>query len=156
MEHDLKLEQPQATILQNALKKEEKLKGIYVLIIQIKNGVNCGIGALGELNFQQGLYAYVGSAQNNLELRVKRHQRKEKHLFWHIDYLLSNEASKVIAVYYSAGKKAEECIVSNMIETSGALPIRGFGCSDCRCKSHLFRIENFHFLDKCLYPFKLS
>ena len=134
----------------------KKLKGIYVLIIQIKNDVSCGIGALGELTFQRGLYAYVGSSQNNLELRVKRHQRKEKRLFWHIDYLLNNEASIVTAVYYSARKKTDECKVSRMIEANGALPIRDFGCSDCLCKSHLFKAENFEFLDNFLHPFKVT
>ena len=132
------------------------MKGIYVLIIQIDHALSCGIGALGKLAFQEGLYAYVGSAQNNLELRVKRHQRKEKRLFWHIDYLLNNEASKVIEVYYSAGKKMEECNVSSIIEANGAFLIRGFGCSDCRCKSHLFNAENFEFLDDIMDQFKIS
>ena len=134
----------------------KELKGIYVLVIQIDHALSCGIGALGKLTFQQGLYAYVGSAQNNLALRVKRHQRKEKLLFWHIDYLLNNEASKVMTVYYVSGKKAEECNVSRMIEASGAFPIRGFGCSDCRCKSHLFIAENFDFFDKYMDLFKIS
>ena len=106
------------------------MKGIYVLIIQINHAFCCGIGALGELTFSQGLFTYVGSAQNNLELRVKRDQRKNKRLFWHIDYLLNNEAAKLTEVYYSAGRKAEECNVSSIIEASGAFPIRGFGCSD--------------------------
>jgi Uri superfamily endonuclease len=61
------------------------LKGIYVLIVKINKTINVNIGALGLLNFPEGLYAYVGSAQNNLELRVKRHQSKEKRLFWHIN-----------------------------------------------------------------------
>jgi Uri superfamily endonuclease len=87
---------------------------------------------------------------------VKRHQRKEKRLFWHIDYLLNNEAAKVTAVYHTVGKKKEECIVAGMIEANGALPIRGFGCSDCNCRSHLFRGKTFEFLDKRLQLFKSS
>jgi Uri superfamily endonuclease len=58
--------------------KAKPLKGIYILIIQINKTIRPKIGALGEVTFPAGLYAYVGSAQNNLELRVKRHQRKEK------------------------------------------------------------------------------
>ena len=72
------------------------LKGIYVLIIQVSNDVAVQVGALGKLTFTKGLYAYVGSAQVNLEKRVGRHLGKEKRKFWHIDYLLGNNAAKVL------------------------------------------------------------
>ncbi|MGA2385728.1 MAG: DUF123 domain-containing protein [Candidatus Bathyarchaeia archaeon] len=52
------------------------MKGVYVLIIRINKAVLIKIGALGEIAFAEGLYAYVGSAQSNLELRVARHRRK--------------------------------------------------------------------------------
>lgn len=129
------------------------LKGVYVLIIQINHAVQLKIGALGELAFAEGLYAYVGSAQNNLELRVARHERKEKRLFWHIDYLLSDEAAKTIAVYYKTGCKAEECKIASLLEEN-AQSIVGFGCSDCSCSSHLFHAKNFNFLQGCMQPLK--
>ena len=121
------------------------MKGVYVLIIQIKMPIRTDVGALGELKFPQGMYAYVGSAQNNLELRVKRHERKDKPLFWHIDYLLNHEAAKVMAVYYKPGCKTEECKIASLLEAN-AQPITGFGCSDCPCSSHLFHAQNFDFL----------
>lgn len=121
------------------------LKGIYVLFIRIDKAIRIKIGALGEIDFDKGLYAYIGSAQNNLELRVARHRRKEKRLFWHIDYLLSNPATKVTEVIYELGDKSDECIIAKLIEAK-AQPIRGFGCSDCRCTSHLFKAKNFGFL----------
>jgi Uri superfamily endonuclease len=124
----------------------KELKGIYVLIIQVSPAISCCIGALGELTFQQGLYAYVGSAQNNIELRVKRHQRKEKRLFWHIDYLLNNEA-KIIEVFYKEGGKKEECKIAKLLGANG-LSIYRFGSSDCRCNSHLYRVSGFNFLEK--------
>ena len=127
------------------------MKGIYVLIIQINKTIHPKIGALGELTFTPGLYAYVGSAQNNLELRVKRHLRKEKRLFWHIDYLLNNEAAKIIDTYYRHGGKPKECHIANILAQNGE-PITGFGCSGCRCRSHLFRAENFNFLRKYMQP----
>jgi hypothetical protein len=71
------------------------MKGIYVLIIKLKYSICIRVGALGDLTFPSGLYAYVGSAQTNIELRVARHRRNEKRLFWHIDYLLNNEAAKI-------------------------------------------------------------
>jgi Uri superfamily endonuclease len=48
--------------------KAKPLKGTYILIIQINKTIRPKIGALGEPTFPAGLYAYVGSAQNNLEL----------------------------------------------------------------------------------------
>lgn len=127
------------------------MKGIYVLIIQINKTIRPKIGALGELTFPAGLYAYVGSAQNNLELRVKRHQRKEKPLFWHIDHLLNNEAAKIIGIYYRQGGKTEECHIACILAKKGK-PITGFGCSDCGCSSHLFHAESFKFLIKYMQP----
>jgi Uri superfamily endonuclease len=115
------------------------LEGIYVLIICLRQKATIKIGALGELSFEAGTYAYVGSAQKNLEQRVKRQLRNEKRLFWHIDYLLSHPAAKVIRVLYKQGKKAEECAVATQV---GGCPIVGFGCSDCHCQSHLFRLGN--------------
>ncbi len=129
------------------------MKGIYVLIVQVKKPIQTEIGALGKLTFAEGLYAYVGSAQNNLELRVARHRRKEKRLFWHIDYLLNNEAAEVIAVYQNAGDRTEECRIASLLE-SNAQPIAGFGCSDCSCHSHLFRAKNFDFLQEHMQPSK--
>jgi len=123
----------------------KRLKGVYVLIIRINQAIQLKIGALGELAFAEGLYAYVGSAQNNLELRVARHRRKEKRLFWHIDYLLNNEAAEVMTVYYKPGRKTEECKIASLLEAN-AQPIAGFGCSDCNCNSHLFWVKNFGFL----------
>ena len=129
------------------------MNGTYVLIIEVKITIRTNIGALGELTFSSGLYAYVGSAQNNLELRVKRHERKDKPLFWHIDYLLNNEAAKVIAVYYKTGPKTEECKIASLLEAN-AQPIAGFGCSDCSCSSHLFYAQNFDFLRGYMQPLK--
>jgi Uri superfamily endonuclease len=121
------------------------LKGIYVLVIEISKPISVNAGSLGLLPLQSGLYAYVGSAQNNLELRVKRHQSREKKLFWHIDYLLNDEAAKVIDVYYTPGDKLKECKIA-LILNENAAPICGFGCSDCQCKSHLFHAGSFDFL----------
>jgi Uri superfamily endonuclease len=121
------------------------LKGIYVLIIQLSSDVTVQVGALGKLTFKKGLYAYVGSAQNNLEKRVSRHLRKEKRKFWHIDYLLDDEATKVIAVFHKQADKTEECAVAKAIGEKGEAVV-GFGASDCSCKSHLYRIEDYGFL----------
>ncbi len=116
------------------------MKGIYVLLISIAKSTSVSIGALGDKVFQEGLYVYVGSAQNNLEKRVKRHIKKTKPKFWHIDYLLSSRHARVIEVFYKEAGKFEECrVAKRLFEVATALS--GFGSSDCACKSHLFRIE---------------
>ncbi len=131
----------------------KQLKGIYVLIIQLDAEVKIRVGALGTIAFLAGTYAYVGSAQNSLEQRVRRHLRKEKKLFWHIDYLLADKAANVTQVYYVAGDKACECNIASLVAQKAA-PIFGFGCSDCNCDSHPFHAESFHFIDKHMMQFK--
>jgi Uri superfamily endonuclease len=123
------------------------LKGVYVLVIQVDEDTGVNVGAIGRLTFKKGLYAYVGSAQNNLEQRVKRHLRKGKRKFWHVDYLLDNEATKVVEVFQQQADKAEECAIAGVIGERGD-PIDGFGSSDCSCKSHLFRIGDYEFLQE--------
>ncbi|MCL2643697.1 MAG: GIY-YIG nuclease family protein [Candidatus Bathyarchaeota archaeon] len=131
------------------------MKGIYVLIIKINTTINPQIGALGEIVFPAGTYAYIGSAQNNIESRIKRHLRKEKHQFWHIDYLLTNPATKIIQVYYLTNDKTYECQTAQMINKHSK-PIPNFGCSDCHCNSHLFHADNFTFLKKHLKTLPLT
>ena len=121
------------------------MKGIYVLIIHVSNAVTVHVGALGKLVFEEGLYGYVGSAQGNLDKRVRRHLGKEKRKFWHIDYLLGNPEVKVLRVFYKEAGKTEECNVARAIGERGRR-IVGFGSSDCSCRSHLFRIKDYGFL----------
>lgn len=128
------------------------MKGIYVLIIRVTEDISVNVGALGKTVFPKGLYAYVGSAQINIEQRVKRHLRSEKRKFWHIDYLLENPAAEISGVFFKEGDKTEECETAKFIgERSEA--VAGFGCSDCNCKSHLFRIENYKFLQETMQVF---
>jgi Uri superfamily endonuclease len=123
-----------------------KMKGVYILIISVIKNVCIKIGSLGKIKFPEGMYVYVGSAQNNLEKRVARHISKDKKKFWHIDYLLGNKFSKVVAVFYKKSGKSEECNMAKKITnefTNTEIIIPKFGCSDCSCKSHLFKIKNF-------------
>jgi Uri superfamily endonuclease len=130
------------------------LKGIYVLIIRVCKDISVNTGALGRRALAKGFYAYVGSAQTNLEKRVKRHLRREKHLFWHIDYLLNSDQAEILEVLYKETGKTQECGVANALREKGK-PIAGFGCSDCRCRSHLFRISDYKFLLNSMKPLNL-
>jgi len=121
------------------------MRGVYVLVIAVNRNIRVKVGALGSVNFERGIYAYVGSAQNNLEKRVSRHLRRAKRKFWHIDYLLENAAVKVLKVFYNEAERHCECDIARRIGDVG-VPVEGFGSSDCRCKSHLFKLESDQFL----------
>jgi Uri superfamily endonuclease len=111
------------------------VKGTYVLIIHVPYDLPINIGELGKIEFREGYYAYVGSALGGLESRVGRHQRKDKKLHWHIDYLLTR--ARVIDFVYAPGGEKLECEIAK--ELAKNLPsIHGFGSSDCKCESHLF------------------
>jgi Uri superfamily endonuclease len=118
------------------------MKGSYQLIIHIKKSTTVKIGKLGQTDFEKGTYIYIGSAMNNLDARIQRHlkPKNEKKIHWHIDYLLSDKNVKVINVIKKLSTMKEECIIANKVfrKSKGCIP--GFGCSDCKCRSHLFRI----------------
>jgi Uri superfamily endonuclease len=111
--------------------------GIYQLLIHLPESVSIQVGKKGRFRFPAGYYVYTGSAKNGLQGRVRRHLRKEKKFFWHIDYLL--EHASVETVLLLAGQRKDECYLS--LETL-AMPgaeviVPKFGASDCQCPSHL-------------------
>ncbi len=111
------------------------MKGIYFLILKLDEPTKNRIGALGEIQFQDGRYIYVGSAQNGLEGRISRHLGSEKSKHWHIDYLLeSAEIEEVLAFEMDKEKECESAKVLGDIFDR----VENFGCTDCDCDSHLF------------------
>ncbi len=143
------------------------MKGIYVLILRMKESKDIRVGKLGRLHFRRGYYAYVGSAQGSGgDKRVKRHfsvaHGRNTTRKWHIDYLLPH--SEVICAVFSPTDEALECVVARLLgektlrkfyQTKGygltTIPqhcasrsfvfseaLPAFGCSDCTCESHLF------------------
>jgi Uri superfamily endonuclease len=129
-------------------------KGVYVLIVSVSEDIHVNTGALGKILFKKGLYAYVGSAQNNLEKRIERHLRKKKQKFWHIDYLLDNCNTKVWTVFCKNAEKFEECKVATHLGKNG-VPIKDFGSSDCSCESHLFRLQDYEFLRETMHELSI-
>jgi Uri superfamily endonuclease len=121
------------------------MKGVYVLIIFVGRNVCARVGAQGVMKFERGTYAYVGSAQNNLEKRIARHLGRVKKKFWHIDYLLDSPRVTIRRVLTKEATKTEECRIADLLCREGS-SILSFGCSDCKCKSHLFKIKSFEFL----------
>ena len=117
------------------------MKGIYILVLSIQRATKLPIGRLDSTAFEKGIYACVGSAQNNWEKRVERHCRRTKKRFWHIDYLLGDQSVSILSAYLCEAPRGEECRVALAISSIGT-PIKGFGSSDCRCASHLLQINN--------------
>jgi Uri superfamily endonuclease len=127
------------------------LRGSYCLCLEVTEDATVTVGALGPLTFKRGSYVYVGSAMNSLEPRVRRHLRTSEGLsgvtHWHIDYLLREPAAKIVRIYIGEGDEKRECLYAGRVAEHGE-PVKGFGCSDCRCVSHLYRVRGFDFLEK--------
>lgn len=110
--------------------------GLYVLWIHLPAPKWIRVGALGERFFEQGLYAYVGSAQKGRASRVRRHLRREKLLRWHIDYFRPH--GEVVALSYFEGGKEEECrLAEALVRSGGRRSPAHFGDGDCGCGGHL-------------------
>lgn len=118
-----------------------KRMGTYVLVITLGSDLTTEVGALGTLSFPAGVYLYTGSALGGLDQRVSRHIRHEKTVKWHIDRL-TVAADSVIA-YESYPDYVPECELASMAGDCGMVPfVDGFGCSDCSCRTHLFRVTD--------------
>ena len=121
------------------------LRGTYCLCISLRRELKLEIGALGMIRFYPGQYVYVGSALNGLNARVRRHIRTSKGdyraIHWHIDYLLRESEVEIGGVYVLLSDMKDECRIAGEIGKKGT-SVEGFGCSDCRCESHLFRIHS--------------
>ena len=111
------------------------MKGIYVLLLQLDESQQISVGRSMILHFTRGFYAYVGSALNGLEARVKRHVSREKKHHWHIDYLL--DKANIYEVVLVPVQERLECTLAKALGEN-LLCIRHFGSSDCRCPGHLF------------------
>ena len=129
-------------------------KGTYCLLIQLKSHQVIQIGKKGKINFNEGYYVYVGSAMNSLDARINRHLGNEKKLHWHVDYLLENPQSGIIQVYLSDDGIKHECELAAHVASYG-IEIPDFGCSDCKCNSHLIYFNSvFEAESACINSFK--
>jgi Uri superfamily endonuclease len=106
--------------------------------MRLKAPITTRIGALGTLRFKPGYYVYSGSAKRNLSHRLTRHSRRCKRLHWHIDYLTRRSEVSIESTRIYQSSEMNECELNSIVQAiPRAEPISGFGCSDCRCRSHL-------------------
>jgi len=122
-----------------------------MLCIHIKEAIEVNVGVLGLKRFPRGRYVYVGSALNSLEPRINRHiktSRGEHQVtHWHIDYLLREPAAVLETVYVTETHERLECGYASLLGDHGT-SVKGFGCSDCRCSSHLYKVDDWEFIEE--------
>lgn len=112
-----------------------KVKGSYILLVELATKKDVFVGKLGYVSFPKASYAYVGSAMNGLRARLARHLREEKKLHWHIDYLLKE--AEVEEIILCQGEESLECSLAQAL-AGKFQSVSGFGSSDCKCRSHLY------------------
>jgi len=116
------------------------IKGVYCICVSVEDDLNISVGSLGKVSFPVGQYLYIGSAMNGLEARILRHINTScgihKAIHWHIDYLLKEPKVRIDSIYVKLTEEME------------GEPVNGFGCSDCRCPSHLFKVDGCDFLSR--------
>ncbi|MEA3346131.1 MAG: GIY-YIG nuclease family protein [Chloroflexota bacterium] len=117
--------------------------GTYVLLLHLLSPTEIRVGKLGTSRFPTGWYTYVGSAlgPGGLAARLARHQRRRR-LHWHIDYLLA--LSGLVEIWWTVSPKRWECVWAQALKglPGAAIPMLGFGASDCRCSTHLLHFDH--------------
>lgn len=112
------------------------MKGSYFLILKLREDRR-----IKNWNLRKGIYLYVGSGMKEMESRVSRHLMKRKTKHWHIDYLTSDSYCEPVLLLVKFEEKKMECKYARKFNDLSK-GIRGFGCSDCNCHSHLFYFNN--------------
>ena len=114
--------------------------GTYILLVELASPVVIGVGKLGAIPFDMGVYAYVGSAfgPGGLAARLHRYIGGPRKIHWHVDYLL--EWAEVIGTLHKADPERRECHWARWLGSRAKAHVPGFGSSDCCCESHLFLV----------------
>ncbi len=118
--------------------------GSYLLILMLPGPKEIQVGRLGPIRFGPGWYAYAGSAfgPGGLAARLGHHLRPVQKRHWHIDYL--RVEAMVVEIWMAVGPPSQEHAWAALLaKAPGAGKwVRGFGCSDCKCPSHLLHFDN--------------
>ncbi len=114
--------------------------GTYALVLSCSADSVIQIGRQGQIRLEPGYYVYLGSAlgPGGLRARIAHHQQRSLRPHWHIDYLRGHTQIHCIWFAYD-GRRREHQWARVMEAMSGAaIPLLGFGASDCDCWSHLY------------------
>lgn len=114
--------------------------GTYALVLTTAAGAVVQIGKVGTLRLQPGFYVYVGSAfgPGGLVARIRHHQRIAVRPHWHIDYL--RMVCDLAEIWFAADTARREHVWAKALAKlpRAAVPMPGFGSSDCDRETHLF------------------
>lgn len=113
-------------------------KGTYLLVIETRENQRLSVGKQSATNFSKGIYLYVGRAKRGLHRRIERHLRKEKKIFWHIDYLLQKAKVQEVWIRRDFFDECQMALEIQSLLKDSLIPLKKFGASDCSCASHLF------------------
>ena len=85
-----------------------------------------------------------------MEARLRRHLKKDKKIYWHIDYLLKDKRTQIAQIWMIL--KSIECEIAEVFYRNSFTETvrKGFGSSDCKCETHLFYIKNKEEMKKVL------
>jgi Uri superfamily endonuclease len=113
--------------------------GTYVILLRLPEATKKIVGRLGEVRFDSGFYAYVGSAlgPGGLQARVGHHLTITDRPRWHVDYL--RRIASPIEIWYVLSTEVLEHGWARELSTMAGWNVgpRRFGSSDCSCGSHL-------------------
>jgi sugar fermentation stimulation protein A len=111
-------------------------RGSYLVLLRLSRPRCISVGRLGRILFREGFYIYVGSALGGLSGRIARHRRLRKRPHWHIDRLRPH--ARFVEALAVRSSERLECDLALAIQRIASWSVPGFGCSDCRCESHLY------------------
>jgi Uri superfamily endonuclease len=60
---------------------------------------------------------------------------------------LIDPAVEIETIHFTEAEGRKECVFASVVADHGTT-IKGFGCSDCKCKSHLYKVEDIGFIEK--------
>jgi sugar fermentation stimulation protein A len=117
--------------------------GVYILVMALHEGKVVDIGSLGRHTLAPGFYTYTGSAMGGIMQRVSRYLSPISRSHWHIDDLVRN--ARLERILFLPSRERLECRINTAIQQriEPIVPIPGFGSSDCRCTTHLFRYDEY-------------
>ena len=116
--------------------------GVYLLFLSVDRDCTVTVRGGRAFGLPAGVYAYVGSARGpgGLAARLARHLRQDKRRHWHLDYALEHAAPRGWLCF---GAALAECQLAKLVAAiPGAIPVAGFGSSDCRCPAHLYALPS--------------
>lgn len=117
----------------------DAVAGTYVIVMQADKAAQPQVGSIGSIKINVGHYLYIGSAfgPGGIKARVSRHCKTSKTKHWHLDYL--REYLEPVEVWFTHDKTRREHEWAGLLASQPKLKsVASFGCSDCRCNSHLF------------------